>query len=362
MREQVLALVKKYLPGALHPVGESNVITKCPFHKGGDERKPSFSINLDKGLFHCFTGGCPASSGGNLFQLLKMLEVPKDKLELEIQAVKPYLEAKASSHKLAKAHSFKKRDPFKAVHELPESVLGVFDFCPMDLVSAGFDPSLLQRMEVGYDIRNERITYPIRDIYGVLAGFSAGATPRSKSPHPKYKVYEGRRRSVSGYWIPSDYGEWFDEWFPEYTFENHNFLWNYNRVWKRFTESGSIGTVYVVEGFKACLWMMQAGFENTVAAMGSYLSEVQQQLLHRLGSDAILCFDNDAAGRTATLKCGDILYKPLGGKVRCLHYPDEDRGVNTQPDDYELESLRWMVGRSLPYPDHVHKLREERKR
>jgi DNA primase len=100
-------------------------------------------------------------------------------------------------------------------------------------------------------------------------------------------------------------------------------------------------TVYIVEGFKACLWMIQAGFKNTVAAMGSYLSERQQRLIHRLGGNVVLCFDNDEAGRRATQQVGNLLWRPMYGRVKVLRYPAHHN--KTQPDDYPLEQLREMV-------------------
>ena len=39
---------------------------KCPFHKKGEEKNPSFSVNQQKGLYHCFT--CKA--GGNVVDFL----------------------------------------------------------------------------------------------------------------------------------------------------------------------------------------------------------------------------------------------------------------------------------------------------
>ena len=39
---------------------------KCPFHKKGEEKHPSFSVNQQKGLYHCFT--CKA--GGNVVEFL----------------------------------------------------------------------------------------------------------------------------------------------------------------------------------------------------------------------------------------------------------------------------------------------------
>lgn len=361
MQDNVLALVSKYLPGPFKPSGDSNVITICPFHKGGQERRPSFSINLKKGLFHCFTGGCPAGSG-TIEKLLELLSVPKDKIKTELTDISEYLDRTKAINKVQRAHRFSTDDVYKVRYPLTESILGAYSFCPTSLVEQGFDPNILQRMEVGYDISNNRIMYPIRDMHGTLASFSGGITPLTTTYlHKKYKVYRGKYQNVHGQWMAGDFGEWFDEWFQkeygvpssEYRPENHNFLWNFHNVWARSqAEPQSVDTLYVVEGFKACLWMIQAGFENTVALMGSYVSERQQYLIHRLNRPVVLCLDNDEAGRKATIRSGDFLLKPLYGRLRVLKYPDEDSGINTQPDDYEIESLKIMVASSITFFDH----------
>lgn len=352
MREQVAALVQRHLPGALRQSGGGNALTKCPFHKGGQETKPSFSVNLDKGLFHCFT--CHVA--GDVRYMLRLLGLPRSTIDAETAIIRPFLDKNRELSQLEKERFFFQRDPFKADFVLPESLLGVYDWCPQKLVQAGFSPQLLQDMEVGFDRLNNRITFPLRDMYGNLAGISGGAM--TKQQMPKYKVYQGGRRTWTGQWQTGDYGEGFDERYPDYRCENHDFLWNFERVFPRLemeAMSGRPVTVYVVEGFKACLWMIQNGFINTVALMGSYISERQQRMLHRIGGTVVLFLDNDKAGRDATLKIADMLWRPMYGRIRVVPYPRDD--FDTQPDDYPNECVVPMVQSNISYFDHINILR-----
>lgn len=351
MQDQVLDMLRRHMPAPLRPSGGSNVLTKCPFHKGGQETKPSFSVNLTKGVFHCFT----CHEAGPLAKLLRMLKVPRSVIDAEMRTLKPHLDRQRENHRLAKKHVFETRDPFKADYVLPEELLGVYELCPNKLVNDGFNPALLQQLEVGYDRQTHRIMYPLRDMYGNLAGFSGGAT--TEGTWPKYKVYQGRRRRLDGRWEPGDFGDWFDERFPDYRCENHDFLWNFDSVWPRLIDDNNTA-LYVVEGFKACMWMIQNGFENTVALMGSYISERQQQMLHRLGCWVTICTDNDAAGRRAAFNVGDLLWRPLFGKIKVMVYPQEDN--NTQPDDYEPEALRILISQAVPFTQYVHLIRQGR--
>lgn len=205
-------------------------------------------------------------------------------------------------------------------------------------------------------------------MYGALVGYSGGATTlTTEYTWQKYRVYTGKVKDEKGKWYPGDYGEWFDEWFSEeygvssseYKVRNHHYLWNFHRVWnRRCSNPESVPTIYLVEGFKACLWMIQSGFLNTVALMGSYVSERQQQMLQKTGCELVLCLDNDHAGRSATVKCGKILYQPMYGKLLVMPYPVEDD--NTQPDDYESDYLRTLVANSKKFNDHLSNLREEK--
>lgn len=365
---EVLNVVSKYLPGPFKKSGDNNLLTRCPFHKEGQEKRPSFSINTQKGVYHCFTGGCPAGSG-TIKKLLELLNVPSAKIQEHVTAIQPFIEQSQRKHALERISAFSYNDPFRAEFPLTPAIQGAYDFCPTYLLEKGYSQQLLHEMEVGYDIKNNRIMYPIHDMYGSLAGYSGGATAlTTEYVWQKYRVYSGRVQDSSGKWHPGDYGEWFDEWFlkeynvpsSEYRVRNHHYLWNFHRVWdRRCTSPESVPTIYVVEGFKACLWMIQSGFQNTVALMGSYISERQHQLLQRTGCEIVLCLDNDKAGRAATTKCGKQLFPSVYGRLSVLKYPDSDD--NTQPDDYESDYLRTLVESKVKFNDHLTNSKEANK-
>ena len=354
MREHVLALLERHLPGTIRPGSGGNVLTKCPFHKGGEERKPSFSVNVDLGLFHCFT--CHVA--GDVRYLLRLLGLPRHEVDHELQVIQPQLDENRRRQEFEKQHYFSSTDPFKAQYTLPEVLLGVYEWCPTSLIEAGFSMDLLRDYEIGFDRNQQRVTYPLRDMYGSLAGIVGGKTLPSQQP--KYLVYEGGHRDEKNQWVEGHFGPWFDEQFPGFKCENHDFIWNYHRVYPRVLGAMSEveSTVILVEGYKACLWMIQSGYPNTVALMGSYISEAQQRMLHRLGGPVYLMFDNDEAGREATKRIGKLLWRPLHGRLKVVRYPSEDVQASrdgesdSQPDDYEAQGVHQMVGDSLDF--HVY--------
>lgn len=347
MRDHVLAMLERHMPAPMRPSGGNNVLTKCPFHKGGQETKPSFSIDVVRGVFHCFT----CHEAGQLRKLLRLLKVPRSTIDAELKIIQPELDRARETYLLQKNNFFVK-DPFRADYILPEEILGVYEWCPTSLTNDGFDEALLKKLEVGYDRNQDRVMYPLRDMYGNLAGFSGGATQPGR--WPKYKVYQGRRRNLNGTVVPGDFGPWFDDQFPDYRCENHDFLWNFDQVWPRVIDTND-SNLYIVEGFKACIWMLQNGFENTVALMGSYISERQQYMLHRLGCHITLCLDNDNAGKKASFNVGDMLWRPMYGKIKVMVYPKEDD--KTQPDDYEKEALQLLVSQAVPFAGYVNMIK-----
>jgi DNA primase len=66
------------------------------------------------------------------------------------------------------------------------------------------------------------------------------------------------------------------------------------------------GRVIAVEGYLDVIAMAAAGFPETVAGLGTALTEEQAGLLWRMAPSPILCFDGDKAGRKAAFRAADL--------------------------------------------------------
>lgn len=314
MREAIYQAAKKHLR-FVRMSGPNNIGGPCPFHKGGQEKKPSFYINLENGLFFCHT--CKTS--GTFPQFLRKMGAPS----VQIDAI---LEAEASAPKKYRP------DPTKGAgygeHFLNESILGVFQYCPTDLVRDGFDPKLLKHLEVGFDREEMRIIYPIRDLNGRLVGL----TGRSVTGAPeRYKVYKSKdimRFAPDDAEVRARY--------ERYDIKSHNFLWNGHNVYP-LAFYGELDTVIVVEGYKACIWLLQNDIENVVALQGSSLTRAQERIFSRLGGTVILFLDNDKAGKEGMLSVGKRLLR-YGLRILCVTYPEWVEG-ETQPDNLDQPAL-----------------------
>jgi DNA primase len=90
------------------------------------------------------------------------------------------------------------------------------------------------------------------------------------------------------------------------------------------------GRIVVVEGYMDAIAMALAGFPETVAPLGTALTEGQIRLLWRMAPEPILCFDGDAAGRRAAFRAVETVL-PLLKPGYSLQFAFLPNGLD--PDD-----------------------------
>lgn len=300
IHNDVLDIAQKYLR-KVKKTGSENIMACCPFHSkanGQEEDTPSFTMSLTKGLYFCFA----CQEKGNLLMFLRNVGVSRIMIERRFQ---PLLEQISS-------FTPKKMDPLRPgvfdKNPLPEGLLGLFDYLPIDLEKDGFNETLLQKFDIGFDRDHMRITFPLRDLNGNLVGIS-GRTVVDE--FPRYKVYDKE----------------FERWgYPFRRTDKRIVLWNADRVYPiAFFQDNA--QIIIVEGFKACLRMIQNGYPNTVALLGTHLSEEQKWVLERIGGAVYLMLDNNEWGRLGVARVGTKLSASLTVKV--VEYPEEIQ----QPSD-----------------------------
>lgn len=299
----------RYREGADH-----EIIGCCPLH---EDSSPSFAINEKTGLWCCY-GGC---GGGSLTYLLYRLEYSRRNIDRLVEPIRAQLQRPPKKRIKDVA------DPFRALHPLPEALLGVYDVDrPHPMLVDIFEADLLRRYDVGYDRHNHRITFPIRDLYGNLAGFSGRATARTPpgpgGDIPKYKIYDKE--------LIQDY--------PDYKIDRARHLYNADHVYPKLYYSREEEWLILVEGFKAALWLIQCGFPNVVAFMGASLTNSGTALIQRMTDRVILFLDNDITGRKKTTKVGRILSGPVR-RLKVVEYPFD---AFAQPDHFDQEELTWL--------------------
>lgn len=275
-----------------------NKMAYCPIHgEVAGSSKPSLCIDVETGSWICFAG----CGGGGIDQFLK-----------ELGHTKHQIKDKTKNVKTTKKQKTKKATQ---VEFLPKSILGIFDNCPLELTKEGFEEEVLQYHDIGYDLTRSRITYPVFSREGNLMAV-VGRRPTSE--FGKYVPYTEKELLQIGV-----------ESCPKY--EKGSVFWREDKFFLTETCHDRHTPVILVEGFKAALWLVQYGYNNVMALMGTHITDDHLKTLERLGKPVILCLDGDRPGIVSTVKNGYKLNRTL--KVLTCQYT----GGATQPDDLKTK-------------------------
>ncbi len=311
----------------VRPAGPENSVALCPFH---DDSTPSFAMNIYNGLFICYA----CNVRGSFRKFLEMLGLNKQEIQLNYGKTIEDL----------KRHQPPAPDPTQPEMEMaanahvPENLLGLFQRYPIaDLNEIvcdkriledfrAFDPKILKEFGVGVDQDHDRITFPLRDMKGNLVGIS-GRDMTGEAPE-RYKVYV------------REYKKWD---LPEYRTDKDKLLWNCHRVYPEVYRKNDVEIV-LVEGFKACMWLRQAGVPYVMAFMTAHMSKAQKWILERLGATYTLMLDMNEAGIGGTIDIGTALLKT--SRVKVVEYDAE------QPTDLPLEEIPGLIANARSY-NHI---------
>ena len=327
-RADIVELIGRFVP--LKQVGR-HFKANCPFHK---EKTPSFMINADKQVFHCF--GCGV--GGNIFSFLMQhdrLTFPEAVRQLADQVgVRIPTQAMGEgdavrqrlAHLMENACRYFERtlhDPRlghvgrayleqRGVSETTQrafrlglaptgwnrllTAAGAMDVSPEQLAAAGL---VIKGASGWYDRFRHRLMFPIVDVRGRVIGFG---------------------------------GRSLDEQEPKYLNSPETVL--YTKGCHLFGLASAkeamirAKTAVIVEGYFDCVVLADAGIAQVVSPLGTALTTEQVRLLKRYTDHVILAFDPDAAGEQATLRGIDLLVE-AGLRVRVAQLP---QGVD--PDEH----------------------------
>lgn len=347
----IVAVIGEYV--SLKKKGR-NYFGLCPFHA---EKTPSFSVNAEKQIFHCF--GC--GEGGNVVTFLmahdklgfaeavKLLarraniRLPQkeyDRKNLELLDKLYYANQMAASYftgNLARSPAGKdaldyldrRRVSKDAVKEFQLGLAidewdGLIKFCTSKgvetdtLLAAGL---IIERSDRKgyYDRFKNRLMFPIFNLSGKIVAFAGRILDDKDSPKymnsPETLIYKKGK-----------------------------LLYGLNFSKEKIRESQK---AIILEGYFDFLSLYQNGIQNIVASCGTAFTPDQARLLSRFAEEAILLFDSDSAGQKAVLRSVDLLYD-AGLEVKVAVPPaehDPDKYVNT----YGSEELNELVSRSVSY-------------
>jgi DNA primase len=330
--EEIRGIARSFLKN-VRPSGPENIMAICPFHRkpdGSEESTPSFSMSITKGVYYCHQ----CHEKGGLRRFLREMGVDPSAIALHYGTI---IEGAASNspviHERTRVCSIFNAEPIE------ESMLGLFAGYDVTPYLHGFTKDTLDHFGVCWDGWYHRIIFPIRNIVGELVALSGRAI--YKEQKPRYKIYD------------KEYLCW--QYPARETWRKNTTLWHgddvYPRLLHRMAGDRAESVVFVVEGFKAAMWLWQCGYKNVVALLGSYMSWEHEWMLVSLGCTVYLMLDNGDAGvlgqqdAAKRLACG-----PNPVPVRMVQYPARlAEDVDAQPDSLTCDELNEMVASAPLY-------------
>ena len=334
----IVEVVEHYVP--LKRAGKE-FMACCPFH---DEKTPSFTVVPDKQFYHCFGCGAHGTAIGFLMDYANMefveaveelarrtgREVPREggagrgpredpePLFDVLERANAYFRRQLRRHpEAARAVDYLKgrglsgevAAEFQLGFAPPgwDGMLGELGAGESEravLIRAG----LLVERDGGrpYDRFRDRITFPIHDSKGRVAGFGARIIDSGEPKYlnsPETPVFRKGREL---------YG-----------------LWRARRAGRH------PGRLLVVEGYMDVVALAQSGIDYAVATLGTAATEEHVQRLFRVVNDVVFCFDGDEAGRRAAWRALENVLPEMkaGRQVLFLFLPegeDPDSIVRTE--------------------------------
>ncbi len=283
----------------------------CPFHP--NSRTPAFVVFPDSGTWRCF-GQC--NEGGDIFKFVmkkegwdfpQTLRYLADKAGVVLEPLTPERQIEQEEHE--KLHGLLEEAVTFYRYHLQETRPG--QAAAAYLAKRGLTPATIELFGLGYapdawdaaarhfhdkgytqdellqaglvserdsggvyDRFRNRVTIPIRDASGKMAGFGA----RILNPEDQPKFLNSPQTVL---------------------FDKGRLLYGLDQARKAIRAEDQ---VVIVEGYLDVIALHQAGFCNTVSPMGTALTEDQLRMLKRFTRRIVLALDPDAAGQKATLR------------------------------------------------------------
>ncbi|MCM8821421.1 MAG: DNA primase [Candidatus Omnitrophica bacterium] len=324
----------------------------CPFHP---EKTPSFFVSSEKQIFHCF--GCGV--GGNIITFLMKMEnidfAEAARMAAEMAGVRIYPDTINDEKQAIKKTIFEAnkiaQEFFSLFLESSSGDIAV-DFLEKRGISQiqrkkfglGYAPSggrlvaflmdkklkisdfeqaklIVKKDDVYTDVFKHRVTIPIFDHQNNIAGF--GARALEEQQQPKYLNT------------------------PEsYVFKKGSLFYGLNWAKEKIKNSGF---AIIVEGYFDLIKMHMAGFENTIAPLGTSLTENHLRLLKRWTSRVLLVFDSDSAGTAAAFRSLETIIAG-GFEVKIGVLP---AGFDPEDfiDNYGADALKKLLNQSRDFVD-----------
>ncbi len=336
----------------------------CPFH---GEKSPSFKVNPNTGLWHCF--GC--GEGGDVFSYVQKrenLEFPDairylaDKAGIELAEERGGRRGPKRNRLidcLTEAQAFYATMLMRGRGEGPDGARAYF-------ASRGFGGDVCRRWGLGYAPGRGALVRHLRE-KGFSAAEMIGADlALERNGRPSDRFYErvmfpindemGRPIAFGGRVIgPKKDTAKYVNTRDTAVFNKGKHLFAYDRAKETMAATGE---AIVCEGYTDVIAMHENGFTNAVAALGTAFRLDHIKLMERQRVNRLICmFDGDAAGQRAAERTIQFLDKTTA-ELRCVVLPDGQDPMEFLAE-HPADELRGILDGARPLMDFVFEKRLE---
>lgn len=280
----------------------------CPFH---NEKTPSFSVNEDKGFYHCF--GC--GEHGDIISFVMKSENVDFKTAITELAAQAGL--KMPDYKPKPAAQVAREESYYQIMSGACDIYQKLLFEPMGATALeyvrrrGFTDEMIQRYRIGYAPKNNIIANKFVNVkqenlmatgmcrrgdYGIYDFF------RDKLMFPIFNA-RGQIVAFSGRCLDGSEPKYINTTDTE-LFHKRKTIFGFNFARDAIHRANRS---IVVEGQIDAIQMQCHGFPETVAPLGTALTEDHISMLCKANRNIIFCFDGDAAGQKAAARACDIV-------------------------------------------------------
>ena len=286
----------------------------------GGDNPTGFPYYREKNCWFCWTAGCHSEKGSDMIGLIASIsDIERRKaIPLSRKIIDSLIKSgdldRVSSEDLPK----RAQEDFAKMHleqeTFPDHILNRLGKNLSYATERGFDESVLRKMGVGisrYGVMDGRLVFPVKNIVGNLVGFSGRKT--DDDPHsPKWR-HSRFKKSVN--------------------------MLNID-LCKRAINEWKLSTIVVSEGPWDVARLCEAGFWNSVAVMGSSLTNGQVCVMKKMGVTKVILFmDNDDGGHRNETSNVKKLNKS-GIKTTVMYPPTQGQDVGDMSASIIKEMLR----------------------
>ncbi|AKL95723.1 DNA primase DnaG [Clostridium aceticum] len=330
-KNDIVEVISQYVQ--LRSTGNSHKAL-CPFH---NEKTPSFHINKEKQWFKCF--GC--GEGGDVIGFIMKIE----NLDF-IEAVK-ILAQRANIYidELTHPNEIKERQKNDRIYYDINRQAGRYFYDNLVqgrnlaqdyLIKRGLTVKAIKSFGLGYalDGWDYLLNYLIKKGYTKEDIEKSGLIVKSKQKDSYYDRFRKRIMfpifDVRGNVIAFG-GRVLDDALPKYLNSPETKYFNKSEILYglHIARKNAInGQGILVEGYMDVIALHQQGLKNTVATLGTSLTQGHAVTLKKYFNEIVICFDGDSAGIKATLRSIEILQN-VHIDIKVLTLPN-----NMDPDDF----------------------------